>query len=340
MIFRQLFDRESSTYTYLIADGNSGQAVIIDPVIEQAERDLKLLEDLELTLVYALETHVHADHVTGSGRLRERTGAKTAAPRGARVDCADVWLKEGDRLHVGEIAVEVLETPGHTDASVTYRIDGMLFTGDALLIRGTGRTDFQSGDARQLYRSVVYKIFDHPDHFKVFPGHDYRGYSFSTIGEEKRLNPRLANKSEDEFVALMANLALDLPRKIHEAVPANEACGAMARPAPGEFEHDVTPEWLVERLDRVRVLDVRSTDEYRGDYGHIPNAELMPLHGLEFKMRALPKNKTIVTVSRADERGARAANMLRGYGFPKVYNLVGGMDAWRRKGYPVNRGCG
>jgi glyoxylase-like metal-dependent hydrolase (beta-lactamase superfamily II) len=225
MIFRQLFDTASSTYTYLVADEATGEAALVDPVREHLERDLKLLAELGLRLTWVLETHVHADHVTAAALLRERTGARTVfGVRGAA--CADRHVKHGDTIPVGTIAIGVLDTPGHTDDSVSYLVDGRVLTGDALTIRGAGRTDFQNGDPQTLYRSITQVLFALPDTTLVYPGHDYKGQTVSTIGEEKRFNPRLAGKSEDEFVAIMNALGLPPPKHIAEAVPANRACGA------------------------------------------------------------------------------------------------------------------
>lgn len=221
---RQLFDGESSTYTYLVADRDAGVAALIDPVLEQIERDLGLVRELGLRLELVLETHVHADHVTAAGQLRERTGARTVA--GARgAPCVDTRVAHGDVLRVGGVTIEVLETPGHTDDGVTYRIGDQLFTGDTLLIRGCGRADFQNGDAGTLYDSITGVLFAHPDATVVWPGHDYRGQTQSTIGEEKRHNPRLAGRTRDEFIAIMEGLHLPPPRKLDVAVTANRACG-------------------------------------------------------------------------------------------------------------------
>jgi sulfur dioxygenase len=224
MLLRQLFDHETHTYTYLVADPETRQALLIDPVREQVDRDLKLLEELDLTLLYALDTHVHADHVTGCGLLRERVGAKTVASSDG-AECVDHKVSHGDKLQLGALTVEVLETPGHTDDSVSYRIGDNVFTGDALLIRGTGRTDFQNGNAEDLYRSLTEVLFALPDDTRVWPGHDYRGHTMSTIGEEKRHNPRVAGKSREEFVHILDNLNLPRPARIDEAVPANRMCG-------------------------------------------------------------------------------------------------------------------
>lgn len=228
MIFRQLFDQETSTYTYILADKETREAVIIDPVREQLERDLAILRELDLKLLYALDTHVHADHVTGLGLLREATGCKTVASRHAKVDCHDLPVGEGSRIRFGKHELVVLETPGHTDGCLSY-VTGdrsMVFTGDALLIRGTGRTDFQQGNAEKLYRSITEKLFSLPDETLVYPGHDYKGRMVSTIGEEKRFNPRVGQgKSLEEFQTIMANLDLPKPRYIDVALPANLACG-------------------------------------------------------------------------------------------------------------------
>ena len=222
MFVRQLIDHETSTYTYLIAD--RGEAALIDPVIEHIERDVTLVTQLGLRLVYVLETHVHADHITAAGKLRERTGACTCAS-GAGAPCIDRPLRHGDELQLGEVSIRVLGTPGHTDDSLSYLAGGHVFTGDTLLIRGCGRTDFQNGDPGQLYDSVTQQLFTLPDETIVYPGHDYRGHTASTIGEEKRFNPRFAGKTRDELIAIMKSLDLPPPKKIHEAVAANRACG-------------------------------------------------------------------------------------------------------------------
>lgn len=227
MILRQLFDKETSTYTYLIADETTREAALVDPVLEQLERDLALLAELGLTLRYVLETHVHADHVTAAGRLRERTGAKTAASA-AGAPCVDVALHHADVIRLGAIAITVLATPGHTDDGLSFQVAGHVLSGDTLLVRGCGRSDFQNGDPGQLYDAIQQVLFRLPDDTVVLPGHDYRGFTASTIGEEKRHNPRLASRSRGDFIALMNGLALPRPKQIDIAVPANRACGAVA----------------------------------------------------------------------------------------------------------------
>ncbi|MEZ4367315.1 MAG: MBL fold metallo-hydrolase [Kofleriaceae bacterium] len=224
MLIRQLFDLESSTYTYLIADRAAGVAALVDPVREHLERDLTTLAQLDLRLIAVLDTHVHADHVTAAGALRARTGATTYASA-AGAPCVDRPLHDGDQIAIGAVVVTARATPGHTDDGLTYLVPGAAFTGDTLLIRGCGRADFQNGDAGALYDSITGVLFALPDDTTVYPGHDYRGQTQSTIGEEKRWNPRLAGKRRDEFIALMADLGLPPPRKLAEAVPANRACG-------------------------------------------------------------------------------------------------------------------
>ena len=226
MRVRQLFDAQTSTYSYLLWDEETLEAALIDSVDTQIERDLELIKELGLTLKYTLETHIHADHVTGSGRIRERLGSQAIVHRNSRSECADVLVSDGDAIKLGAQRIRVLETPGHTDTCVSYQIDGTVFTGDALLIRGCGRTDFQAGDAGTLYDSIHDRLFSLPDDTVVFPGHDYRGFSFTTIGEEKAHNPRLGNnRPKQEFVDLMNSLVLDPPAKIAEAVPGNLECG-------------------------------------------------------------------------------------------------------------------
>jgi sulfur dioxygenase len=230
VIFRQLFDRESCTYTYVLGDPSTGEAALVDSVREHVGRDLELLAQLGLRLTAVFETHVHADHVTGAGELRKRTGATCHVPLLGGAPCADVPLSDGDVVRVGSIALAVLATPGHTSGCVSYlvseggRAPDRVLTGDALLVRGCGRTDFQEGDAGRLWDSVHGRLFVLPDDTRVYPAHDYRGMTASTIGEEKRHNPRLVSTRE-AFIDLMSGLDLPPPAKIAEALPANKACG-------------------------------------------------------------------------------------------------------------------
>jgi sulfur dioxygenase len=226
MIFRQLFEPVSSTYTYLLADPTTGEAVLIDPVVEELDTYLRTLTELGLTLTHTLETHVHADHVTAGGLLRQRLGSRTVVHASAGAACADVLVRDGDRVRVGSLELEVRETPGHTDGCVAYVAGDRVFTGDTLLIGGCGRTDFQQGSAETLYDSVHTQLFSLPPDTLVYPAHDYKGRTVSTIREEKVSNARLGGgRSKPDFVALMGDLRLAYPKQIDRAVPANQACG-------------------------------------------------------------------------------------------------------------------
>lgn len=226
MKIEQLFDPATSTYSYLLWDQKTKQAALIDSVKEQVARDINFIKQLGLTLKYTMETHIHADHVTGSGLLRDEFKSQAAVHKNSQSDCADILLSDGDTLTLGDEIIKTIYTPGHTDTDVSFRIDGAIFTGDALLINGCGRTDFQSGDAKTLYHSITDKLFKLDDKTIVYPGHDYNGFTASSIGHEKAFNHRLGNnKSEADFVAIMDSLILDPPARIDVAVPGNLQCG-------------------------------------------------------------------------------------------------------------------
>lgn len=229
MLFRQLFDHESSTYTYLIASGRGREALIIDPVKPQLQTYLTLIEQLDLKLVRAIDTHTHADHVTALGGLRDATGCVTVMGEYSKAECVSERVREGEVIDVDGIRLKAIYTPGHTDESFSFHLDDprlrAVFTGDVLLIRGTGRTDFQSGDAHQSWDSIVNKLFRLPDETLVYPAHDYKGWTVSTIWEEKHFNPRLAGRTEAEYVEIMNNLNLPDPKMMDVAIPANLACG-------------------------------------------------------------------------------------------------------------------
>jgi sulfur dioxygenase len=229
MLFRQMFDCQTSTYTYLIADLEQKAAILIDPVLEQVERDLKQLADLGLTLKYCIETHIHADHITGTAKLREISPCQGIVPQGAGAICADRFIQDGEYLRMGGVQIKAIATPGHTDSHMVYLVnDTHLLTGDALLIRGCGRTDFQGGDAGILFDSVTQRLFTLNDRTLVYPAHDYRGFTVSTIGEEKLFNPRFVGRNRQQFIEIMGGLNLPDPQKMAEAVPANEHCGNLA----------------------------------------------------------------------------------------------------------------
>lgn len=355
MLFRQLFDAESSTYSYLLADERTREAVIIDPVLEQVDRDATLIVELGLTLRYALDTHVHADHVTGAGLLRDRLGCKTVMSERAGVGCADLLVRHGDRIQFGAHALEARETPGHTASCLSYVTTdaAMAFTGDALLIRGCGRTDFQGGDAHALYRSVREQLFTLPETTLVYPAHDYKGRTATSIDEEKRLNPRLgAAKSEAEFVDIMSKLELAYPKKIDVALPRNLHCGVSVQamePAllSGWYPivsaagvPEVTPEWVAEHAREVRIVDVRETPELTGELGHIVGhivgAEHVPLDLVATAARK-DDDRPIITVCRSGGRSAKAVQVLHALGVERVASLKGGMTAWNQARLPVER---
>jgi sulfur dioxygenase len=355
MFQRQLLDPETSTWTYLLADRETGAAVLIDPVIEQVDRDLALLRELDLRLVWAVDTHVHADHITALGTLRQRTGCNTGISERSGNGCADVMLREGDRVTFGRHALEVRETPGHTSGCLSFVTDdhAAVFTGDALLIRACGRTDFQQGDARVLYRSVREKIFTLPDGTRVFPGHDYKGRTESTVGEEKRWNPRLGEaRSEDEFVQIMSELKLAYPKKIDTALPANLLCGmpreatvsgeTVARAwAPVEVTGagvpEVTASWVAENLSVGRIVDVREVTEFNAELGHITGAELVPLSAVDDVVKHWDRDAPAVLVCRSGGRSGKAALAMLRLGFTRVVSMRGGMIAWNELRLPVAR---
>jgi sulfur dioxygenase len=230
LIFHQLFEPQTSSYTYLLADAETREAVLIDPVLEMVERDLKLIRELNLNLLYILETHIHADHITGNSEIKKQTRARSAVSRAAGIPCADILLSEGGEIKFGQFIIKVLETPGHTSESLSFLCEGLLFTGDSLMIRGTGRTDFQNGSAAELFNSIHQKIYSLPDETVIYPGHDYKGMLSSTVALEKKFNPRISSaRSKEEFIKIMSELKLAEPKKIHEAVPANLVCGDVTK---------------------------------------------------------------------------------------------------------------
>lgn len=354
LIFRQLFDPPSSTYTYLLGDRGSGDAVMIDPVFEQVRRDAALIEELGLKLLYTLETHVHADHVTGAWLLRRRTGSRIAVAAASGAKGADRYLNHGDRIEFGRRSLQVRATPGHTHGCLSYVLDdeSMAFTGDCLLIRGCGRTDFQEGDAHTLYRSVRSQIFSLPESCVLYPAHDYRGLTATSVAEERRYNPRLGGElSEDDFVGFMDNLHLPHPKQIAVAVPANLACGRpkdgaadLAEPdwAPLTFTFagiwEIEPHWLEEHAGAVQILDVREPAEFEGPMGRIPGARLVPLGELARRAGELAHDRPIIAVCRAGGRSAQATLILRQAGFDRVANLAGGMLRWRAEGHAIEGG--
>ena len=357
LIFRQLYDATSSTYTYLLGDRQSRQAVIIDTVFEQHARDRALVEELGLQLTAALDTHCHADHVTGAWLMQQATGCRigVSGRYGDALQGADLRLDHGDRVTFGKMHLDVVATPGHTIGCLTYITHDrrMAFTGDALLIRGAGRCDFQQGNAGMLYRSITTQIFSLPDDCLVFPGHDYAGRTVSSVAEERAYNPRIGGHADErDFVGFMENMQLPHPKKIDVAVPANLRSGKpengeVPRPADwgpvrqsyaGLFE--IEPEWVAEHLGDVRVLDVRQREELDEPLGRIPGALFIPLNELQNRLTEIPNDQPVVPVCHSGMRSGQATVMLRQAGFPRVANLRGGMLLWHQTGLPVVHGEG
>lgn len=348
MLFRQLFDLDSCTYTYLLADEVSREAVLIDPVFELHDRDAALVAELGLKLLYTLDTHCHADHVTGAWLMRQKYGSRIVLSGRYKAQNVDVPVDDGDVVSFGSQRLVVRATPGHTDGCVTYvpANEDLAFTGDCLLIRGAGRTDFQAGDARRMFRSITEKIFTLPDDCLIYPAHDYAGRTVSSVREERRFNPRIGeNADERDFVGYMENLGLPHPRKLAVAVPANMKCGEPDEPLPsdgwapltktfgGVTEVDGT--WVAEHLAEVTVVDVRNESELHEALGAISGALCIPLSELEERIDQVPRDRPVVTVCHAGKRSALAVGMLRSAGIERAANIAGGMVRWRLDGLPT-----
>ena len=345
MIFRQLFDQVSGTYTYLLASRRGGEAMIIDPVIEKVDRYLQLIKELDLRLVKAVDTHLHADHVTGLGALRDRTHCITVMGEQSQVDVVSLRVAEGDKLTVEGVALDVLYTPGHTDDSYSFLMGDRVFTGDTLLIRGTGRTDFQNGDARAQYDSIFGKLLQLPEETLVYPAHDYKGDSVSTIGEEKRFNPRLQVKSIDEYVDLMNNLKLPNPKMMDVAVPANLHVG-LHQEEVARRGWALSAEQAMKFVGKpeIALVDLREESE-RAKHGVIPGSLHAPYLDLAQnfapggRLRQLAENKEqrIVFYCAFGERSAMAVQAAQDAGILTACHIAGGLDAWKKARGPVEK---
>lgn len=340
MLFRQLFDTSSSTYTYLLADETSHEALLIDPVFEQANRDLALLHELGLTLKLVVDTHAHADHITAAWLLQQKTGCAIAVSAVAGVENADILLQDGQHFGIEGVQLEARATPGHTSGctSLVLEAQRMIFTGDALLIRGCGRSDFQQGDPARLYHSITKQIFSLPDDYAVYPAHDYNGRTRSTVWEEKEFNPRVGGGADErDFVEYMKAMQLPHPKKIDEALPNNLRSG---KPESGKLPEEpdwaelritfagipeVELEWVVLHQDELTVLDVREADELSVAIGALKSVLAIPLSELRERVAEVPKGKPVVTLCRSGKRSSMGITILKEAGHEKVANIRGGM---------------
>lgn len=351
MFFKQLFDPTSSTYTYLIADDETHEAVLIDPVIEQLERDLKLIREHDLTLKHILETHVHADHITASLALKQATGAQTAVSNDCHAQGYDRMLEDGNVILFGREEILVIATPGHTPGSVSYLWRDRVLTGDTLLIGGCGRTDFQNGSPEALWLSITEKLFRLDDQVLVYPGHDYKGRRVSSVGEEKQFNARLAGKSREEFIAIMNNLNLPTPNRIQEAVPANLAGGVGLSESNGSRVVQVALEAgtplrsvsaqqlaVLAGTGRLHILDVRTPGEFASL--RIAGAVNVPFERLDppALLTRFGAETPLYCVCQTGTRSQLAADRLRAAGFTNVVHVDGGTNAWTSADLPLVRG--
>jgi len=340
MIFRQLFDFQTWTYTYLIASRKGGEAVIIDPVLDRVERYMQLFDELDVKLVKALDTHVHADHITGLGALRDRTQCVTVMSDMSKVDVVSMRVADGDMINLEGISLKTLYTPGHTNDSICFLWDDKLFSGDTLFIRGTGRTDFQHGDAGDQYDSIFNKLLTLPDETLVYPGHDYKGDTVSTIAEEKAFNPRLQVSSREEYIELMDNLNLDNPKMMDIAVPANLSIG-LSQDEIEVLGWSFSPgdEAMLQASDEHLLIDLRDSNE-REAHGviagsiHAPYTDLSKNVGPGGMLHELARSggKHLVFYCAYGERSAMAVRAAKDAGIEKAGHIKGGIDAWRNAG--------
>ena len=343
MIFRQMFDSVSSTYSYLLASRQGREALIIDPVLEKVDRYIQLLSELDLRLVKAVDTHLHADHITGLGALRDRTHCITVMGEQSKADIVSMRLADGEKLEIEGVSLDVIYTPGHTDDSYSFVMPDRVFTGDTLLIRGTGRTDFQNGDARAQYESIFNRLLRLPDSMLVFPAHDYKGDTVSTIGEEKAFNPRLRVASAEEYADLMNNLHLPDPKMMDVAVPANMRVG-LAQDEIAQRGWAVTPSDAIALIGRYEVafIDLRERSERERD-GEIPGSLHAPYPALQENvsrggiLHELAATKRIVFYCAFGERSAMAAQAAQDSGISSACHIHGGLAAWKNAKGPVSR---
>jgi glyoxylase-like metal-dependent hydrolase (beta-lactamase superfamily II)/rhodanese-related sulfurtransferase len=343
VIFRQMFDHATSTYTYLLASRPGGEALIIDPVLEKVEHYLRLMRQLDLRLVKAADTHLHADHVTGVGALRDRTRCVTVMGTQTRADVVSMRLEDGDRLTIEGLALNAVHTPGHTHDSYSFVMADRVFTGDTLLIGGTGRTDFQNGDPRASYESIFGRLLKLPDATLVYPAHDYKGDTVSTIGEERAFNPRLQVKSAEEYADLMNSLHLPDPKLMDVAVPANMKVG-LAQDEIARRGWAVTARDALSMASRpdVAFIDLREAPE-RERHGEIPGSMHLPYPSLEENVGrggvlhglAGTTGKRLLFYCAYGERSAMAVQAAQDAGLTACDHIEGGLEAWKNAGGDV-----
>ena len=343
MIFRQLYDLTSGTYTYLLASRRGGEAMIVDPVLERVDRYLQLMRELDLRLVKAVDTHLHADHITGLGALRDRTHCVTVMGEQSQVDVVSMRIADGDKLTIEGISLEVIYTPGHTDDSYCFHLGDRVLTGDTLLIRGTGRTDFQNGDSRAQYHSIFDRLLRLPEETLVYPAHDYKGETVSTIGEEKACNPRLQVRSAEEYAELMANLKLSNPKMMDVAVPANMQQG-LAQEAIAARGWAMTAQAAIALIGQsdLTLIDLREPAE-RTRHGSIPGAVHAPYPELQDNIRpggmlfelAAATSRRMLFYCAFGERSAMAVQAAQDAGISRACHIHGGIDAWKTAGGPL-----
>ena len=337
MIFRQMFDSVSSTYTYLLASRAGGEALLIDPVFEKTDRYIKLLEELDLKLVKVVDTHVHADHITAMGALRDRTNCVTVMGEQSPVDIVSMRVSDGEAVTIEGMALTAMHTPGHTDDSYCFRMDDRVFTGDTLLIRGTGRTDFQNGDAGQQYDSLFNGLLKLPEHTLVYPAHDYKGDMVSTIGEERANNPRLQVESRAAYIELMAGLNLPNPKMMDVAVPENMRMG-LTLDKQREVATVTSESIIMDNASGMILVDLREESE-RVKSGIIPGSVHAPYSRLDQHLDMLKQagDKTVVFYCAVGERSTMAVNIARGDGVSGCAHIPGGFVAWTEAGGNVAR---
>jgi glyoxylase-like metal-dependent hydrolase (beta-lactamase superfamily II)/rhodanese-related sulfurtransferase len=344
---RQLFDATSSTYTYFLTDEATRETLIIDPVFEQHTRDAALVRELGLAVLATLDTHCHADHVTGAWLMKQAFGCRIGMAAVYDAKNVDLPLQQGQLVRFGSHSLEVRATPGHTVGCLSFVAGNgkAVFSGDALLVRAAGRTDFQQGSAAQLYESITTQLFSLADDCVLYPGHDYEGRTTSTIGEERAFNPRIGGGARrEDFVGYMNNMALPHPKLLAVAVPANLQAGqtengAVPRTAgwgPVVLTYagipELSPEWLAQHRGEVQLIDVRSAAEFEGELGHLEGARLLPLDDLRARVGDLTDEPPIVAVCQTGKRSAMATVILRKAGLTRIANLSGGMARWRELG--------